>query len=55
MEKYKIGWYNERQKRWHYIIVNTREELIAEVADKTCLSDKVSIRKVKKEMQKEKR
>lgn len=40
--KYKIGWCNHG--KWKYIVVNTHAEMLAEVADKTALSDKISIR-----------
>ena len=44
--KYRIGW--ERNGKWHYITVDTKAEMIAEVADKTTLSDKVSVRVIKR-------
>lgn len=40
--KYKIGW--EKDGKWHYITVKTKEAMIEEVADKTVLSKKVSVR-----------
>ncbi len=43
---YRIGW--EKDGRWRYITVGSKEEMIAEVADKTTLSDKVSIRAIKR-------
>lgn len=45
MVKYKIGWYSHG--KWKYIIVNTHEEALEELADKTLLSDKVSYRAIK--------
>ena len=44
--KYRIGW--ERNGKWHYITVSTHAEMLAEVADKTTLSDKVSVRVIRK-------
>ena len=43
--KYRIGW--EKNGKWHYITVHTKAEMIAEVADKTALSDKVSVRVIR--------
>lgn len=40
--KYKIGW--EKNGTWKYIIVNSHEEMLEEVADKTIISNKVSVR-----------
>lgn len=40
--KYRIGW--ERKGKWHYITVATKADMLAEVADKTTLSNKVSVR-----------
>ena len=42
MTKYRVGWC--RDGKWHYITVNSKADMIAEVADKTVLSKKVSIR-----------
>ena len=42
MTKYRIGW--EKNGKWRYITVNSHPEMLEEVADKTILSDKVSIR-----------
>lgn len=39
--KYRIGW--RKDGKWHYIVVNTKQDMLAEVADKTLLSDKVSV------------
>ena len=47
--KYKIGWFSHG--KWKYIIVNTYEEALAELADKTCLSDKVSYRAIQDKKQ----
>lgn len=44
MVKYRIGW--ERNGKWRYIVVNSHPEMLAEVADKILLSDKVSVRVV---------
>lgn len=44
--RYRIGWYCEREKKWKYITVASMEEMLAEVADKACLSDKVSVRAI---------
>ena len=44
--QYRIGW--ERNGKWKYIIVDSDEDMLAEVADKTCLSDKVSVRRLRK-------
>lgn len=46
--KYQIGWYDEVERKWKYITVEGDEAFFGEVADKVCLSDKVSIR-VKRE------
>lgn len=43
-KKYRIGW--EQNGKWHYIFVEGKEEMIAEVADKSCISTKVSIKEV---------
>ena len=43
---FKIGW--EKDGKWHYIKVDTKAEMMAEVADKTIISDKVSVRVVRK-------
>lgn len=45
--KYRIGWFDDRQNKWRYITVDGDEAMFGEVADKVCLSDKVSIRVVK--------
>ena len=50
---YKIGWYSEMEKRWKYITVGSMEEMLAEVADKACLSDKVSIRAIPHKLKKD--
>ena len=42
--KYRIGW--ESHGKWKYVTVNTREEALAELADKICMSDKVSYRAI---------
>lgn len=42
MKKYRIGW--ESHGKWRYITVDTHQEALDELADKTCLSDKVSYR-----------
>ncbi len=44
MVKYRVGWYSTRTGKWKYITCSTKEDMIAEVADKTTLSDKVSVR-----------
>ena len=41
-KKYKIGWKDLGGMR-HYITVDTKSEMLAEVADKTCFSDHVSV------------
>ena len=45
MTKYRIGW--ESNGKWKYIVVNSHEEALEELADKTILSDKVSYRAIK--------
>lgn len=42
--KYRIGW--ESKNGWKYITVNTHQEALEELADKTLLSDKVSYRAI---------
>ena len=42
--KYRIGWYSHGT--WHYVTVDTHEEALEELADKTLLSDKVSYRAI---------
>lgn len=51
--KYKIGWYSEREKKWKYITVGSMDKMLAEVADKACLSDKVSIRAIPHKLKKD--
>lgn len=46
IEQYRIGW--EKNGKWKYILVYTEEDMLAEVADKMCMSDKVSVRRIKK-------
>ncbi len=43
--KYKIGW--EKNGKWKYLVVDSHEEMLEEVADKTVSSDKVSVRAIK--------
>ncbi len=43
--QYKIGWQSYNGK-WKYITVNSKTEMLAEVADKSILSDKISIRRI---------
>ena len=45
MKWYRIGWKRGNGK-WYYITVSTQAEMLAEVADKTTISDKVSVRVV---------
>lgn len=40
--RYRIGWADHG--KWRYITVSTKADMIAEVADKTILSDKVSVK-----------
>ena len=42
--KYRIGW--ESSTGWKYITVKSHEEALEELADKICLSDKVSYRAI---------
>lgn len=42
MKAYRIGW--EWKGKWKYITVYSHEEMLEEVADKTLLSNKVSVR-----------
>lgn len=46
IEQYRIGWQSSEGK-WKYITVNTKAEMLAEVADKSMISDKVSVRRIK--------
>lgn len=43
--KYKVGW-KTKDGTWKYIIANDKVEMMEEVADKTIISDKVSIKKI---------
>lgn len=43
--KYKVGW-KIKDGSWRYVMVNNKADMIEEVADKTIISDKVSIKKV---------
>ena len=43
-EAWKIGW--KKGSAWKYVTVFTKGEMLAEVADKTTLSDKVSVKKI---------
>jgi len=43
--KYKVGW-KTKDGTWRYITVDNKAEMMDEVADKTIISDKVSIKKV---------
>ena len=42
--RYRIGW--KDGNKWHYIVVENKADMLAEVADKTILSDKVSVKKM---------
>jgi hypothetical protein len=44
-EKYKIGW-KTKSGAWRYLVVNDKGEALAEVADKMCLSDRVSVKRI---------
>lgn len=41
-KKYKIGWCDPHTGKWKYILVFSKEDALAELADKLCLSDKIS-------------
>ena len=41
-------------KKWKYIIVDTKEEMLAEVDDKACLADRITIKKIERISLKEK-
>ena len=43
--KFRIGWC--KNGKWHYITVDSKSEMIAEVADKTSISDKVSVKVIR--------
>ena len=43
--KYKVGW-KTKDGSWRYVMINNKADMIEEVADKTIISDKVSIKKV---------
>ena len=46
--KYKISW--KKEGKYRSIIVSTKAEMLAEVADKTTLSDKVIVKVVSKQV-----
>lgn len=47
-KKYRIGWCDSHTGIWKYVTVSSKEEAIAEFADKLCLSDKVSCKATRK-------
>ena len=42
-ELYKVGWY--KNGKWEYIKVTNKPDMLAEVADKILISDKVTIKR----------
>ncbi len=42
-EQYKIGW-RDRDGRWKYLTVGDKSDMLAEVADKSTISDRVTVR-----------
>ena len=45
MKAWRVGW-KTKAGTWRYITCNTKTDMLAEVNDKTTLSDKVSVREV---------
>lgn len=45
MEAWRVGW-KTKAGTWRYILCHTKADMVAEVVDKTTLSDNVSVRKV---------
>ena len=43
-KSWRIGWFKDN--KWHYLMTNSRAEMIDEVADKTIISDRVSVRAI---------
>lgn len=39
---YRIGWYKDG--KWHFLLVETKAEMLEEVADKTTMSDSVRVK-----------
>lgn len=44
-ETFKIGWY--KNEKWNYIKVTNKADMLAEVADKMTISDKVTVKREK--------
>lgn len=42
--RFRIGW--KRDGKWRYITVNSRPEMLEEVADKTLLGDCVTVKQI---------
>lgn len=52
--RYRIGW--KKNNVWHYIFVDSKAEVLEEVADKMILSDSVSVKACRTvDLRKEKR